>query len=108
MAVTFSVVDLAAALRLEVSAEETAELTRLLSYCTEAVTQHAPGAPDVVHNEAVRRLAGYLFDQPEAGRGDAYANALRNSGAARMLLPYRIHRAGYSDAVAAAQADGVS
>ena len=27
----------------------------------------------------------------------AYANALRNSGAARMLSPYRIHRAGYAD-----------
>ena len=48
-------------------------------------------------NEAVRRLAGYLFDQPEAARGDAYSNALRNSGAQRMLLPYRLHRAGYAD-----------
>ena len=55
-------------------------------------------------NEAVRRLGGYLFDQPEAGRGDAYANAMRNSGAARMLLPYRVHRAGYAEAVSAAQA----
>ena len=35
---------------------------------------------------------------PEAARGDAYANAMRNSGAARMLLPYRRHRAGYADA----------
>ena len=35
--------------------------------------------------------------------GDAYSNALRNSGAARMLLPYRIHRAGYSDAMESAQ-----
>ena len=43
------------------------------------------------------------IDMPEAGRGDGYANALRNSGAARILLPYRIHRAGYSDAVAVAQ-----
>ena len=40
---------------------------------------------------------------PEAGRGDAYANALRNSGAARMLLPHRVHRAGYADAVESAQ-----
>ena len=55
-------------------------------------------------NEAVRRLTGYLFDQPEAGRGMAYANALRNSGAAGMLLPYRIHGLGYADAVEAAQA----
>ena len=108
MAVTITVAELLAALRLGDSAEETAEVTRLLAYATEAVVNHAPDAPDVAHNEAGRRLAGYLFDQPEAGRSDAYANALRNSGAARMLLPYRIHRAGYSDAVAAAQAHGVS
>ena len=104
MAITITATELLAALRLEDSAEETAEVTRLLSYCTEAVTQHAPDAPDVAQNEAVRRLAGFLFDMPEAGRGMAYANALRNSGAARMLLPYRIHRAGYADAVEAAQA----
>ena len=94
MAVTFSVVDLAAALRLGDSAEETAEVTRLLAYCTEAVTQHAPNAPDVAHTEAARRMAGYLYDQPEAGRGDAYSNALRSSGAARMLFAYRVHRLG--------------
>ena len=72
--------------------------TRLLAYVSTAVAKQAPNAPDVVHNEAARRLAGYLFDQPEAGRGDGFANAMRNSGAARILLPYRIHRAGYADA----------
>ena len=96
MAVTLTVAELRAALRLTDSAEETAEATRLLAYASEAVVKHAPDAPDVAHNEAVRRLAGYLYDQPEASRGDAYGNALRNSGAARMLLPYRIHRAGYA------------
>ena len=108
MAITLGVAELLAALRLGDSAEETAEVTRLLAYATEAVTKHAPTAPDVVHDEAVRRLAGFLFDQPETSRGDAYANALRSSGAARMLLGYRIHRAGLSDAVDAAHADGVS
>ena len=102
MAVTLTQVELSAALRLGTSAEEIAESTRLLTYATEAVTQHAPHAPDAVQNEAAIRLAGYLFDQPFAGRGDSYANALRNSGAARMLLPYRIHRAGSTaEAVAA-------
>ena len=108
MAVTLTVEELRAALRLNDSTEEIAEVTRLLAYATEAVEQHAPDASDTAMNEAVRRLGGYLFDQPEAGRGMAYANAMRSSGAARMLLPYRIHRAGYSDAVEAAQADGVS
>ena len=104
MVVTLEITELVAALRLSDSAEELAEATRLLAYATEAVEKHVPTAPDAVHNEAVRRLAGYLYDQPEAARGDAYANALRNSGAARMLLAYRVHRAGYSDAVEAAQA----
>ena len=108
MAVTITVAELRAALRLNDSTEETAEVTRLLAYATEAVEQHAPDASETAMNEAARRLSGYLFDMPEAAWGDAYSNALRNSGAARMLLPYRIHRAGYSDAVEAAQADGVS
>ena len=104
MAVTLTAAQLVAALRLSDSPEELAEATRLLAYATEAVTKYAPDAPDVTHNEAARRLAGYAYDQPEAGRGDAYANAGRNSGAWAVLLPYRIHRAGYSDAEAVAQA----
>ena len=104
MAVTIGVADLRAALRLTDSTEETAEVTRLLAYATEAVQEHVPIAPDTAHNEAVRRLVGYLYDMPEAGRGDAYANGLRNSGAARILLPYRMHRAGYADAKGMAQA----
>ena len=98
MAVTLTVEELTTALRLGDTAEETTEATRLLDYVTEAVTKHAPDAPDAVHNESGVRLAGYLFDQPFAARGDSYANALRNSGAATMLLPYRIHRAGSTTA----------
>ena len=94
MAVTLTVAQLAAALRVGSTPEETAEVTRILTYVTEAITRHAPSAPDPVHNEAAIRLGGYLFDQPTAGRGIGYANALRNSGAAAILLPYRIHRAG--------------
>lgn len=94
MAVTLTVAELAAALRVGDSAEEIAEVTRLLAYSTEAVTKHAPDAPATVHNEAVVRLAGYLFDQPTAGRRDNFAFALRSSGAARMLLPYVEHGAG--------------
>ena len=75
MAVTFSAVDLAAALRLGDSAEELAEVTRLLDYVSESVTQHAPKAPDVAHTEAARRLAGYLYNQPESSRGEGYSNA---------------------------------
>ena len=90
MAVTITVAKLVAALCLTDSAEETAEVTRLLEYATEAVGKYAPKAPDTAHNEAVRRVVGYLHDQPEASMGDAYANALRSSGAARALLPYPV------------------
>ena len=104
MAVTIQPTDLVAALRLGNTAEELAEVTRLLTFATDAVVVHVPHAPDSAHNEAVRRLVGYLFDMPEAARGDAYANAMRNSGAQRMLLPYRRHRAGYADSDAIADA----
>ena len=94
MAVTLTADELRAALRLGSTSEETAQATRLLAYAAEAVQKHAPDAPDPVHNEAAIRLAGYLYDQPTAPTGAGHANALRNSGAAAMLLPYRVHRAG--------------
>ena len=98
MAVSLTAAALRGALRLGDSAEETAEATRLLAYSTAAVTKHAPRAPDVVHNEAAIRLAGYLFDAPNAGRGAAFADTLRNSGALSVLAPYRTHRAGSTGA----------
>ena len=94
MTVTITVSALSAALRLGDSTEETAEATRLLAYATEAVTKHAPGAPDAAQDEAAIRLAGYLFDMPTAARGAGYGDILRNSGALALLLPYRVHRAG--------------
>ena len=104
MAVTLTVAQLAAALRLGDSPEETEEATRLLAYSSEAVLRHAPSATDTALNEAAIRLSGYLYDQPNAGRGLSFAHALRNSGAAGILLPYRIHRAGStSEAIEAAQ-----
>ena len=108
MAITLTQGELSAAIRLGDSAEEVAEATRLLAYVTAAISQHLgdafDGAPDAVVNEAAIRLAGYMFDQPNAGRGLSYANAGRNSGAWAILLPFRVHRAGSTgDAVAAAQ-----
>ena len=98
MAVTLQVADLAAALRVGSSTEETAEVTRLLAYCTEAISKHLGAAyadaPEVIVNEAVVRLAGYSYDKPDAPRGVGYAKALSNSGAGAILLPYRVHRAG--------------
>lgn len=108
MAVTLDVAGVRGALRLGDSAEETAEATRLLAYATEAISRHLGDAyadtPAVIVNEGALRLAAFLYDQPNAGRGVAYANAMRSSGAGAILLPYRIHRAGSTaEAVAAAQ-----
>ena len=56
----------------------------------------APDAPDVVMNEAVFRLAGYIYDRPFASADTRFSNVMRNSGAASALLPYRNHRLGLS------------
>ena len=94
MAVTLTRARLASRLRVGREQEELNEVDNLLGYVTEAVTKLAPNAPDAVHNTAAWMLAGYLYDRPFAGSGDRYANAMRNSGAASVLLPYRVHRAG--------------
>lgn len=101
MAVTLTAAQLAEAIRLGSTPEETTQSTRLLAVATAAVTKHAPDAPDVVQDEAVIRVAGYLFDMPQAGRGAGYADILRNSGALGILLPYRVHRAGSTGAATA-------
>lgn len=94
MPVTITADALRDALRMGETTEETAEATRLLAYATQAVTKYAPDAPDTVQNEAVIRLTGYIYDSPNTSARTAYANALNNSGAADMLFPYRVHRAG--------------
>ena len=98
MAVTITVAALASAVRIGDSAEETAQVERLLAYATTTISRHLGDeyatTPAEIVNEAVVRIVGYLFDQPTASRGAAFANAVRNSGAGRMLLPYVIHRAG--------------
>ena len=106
MAVTITVAEFIRDARIGATAEELALATDRLAYATQAVLQHAPNAPDVVHNEAVTRLAAYLYDQPTLAGGAAYGNAMRNSGASRILLPYRIHALGLSEdaAIGMAQA----
>lgn len=98
MAVTLTVAELRSAMRLGNSVDETTEATRLLAYATEAISRHLgtayAGAPEAVVNEAAIRLGSYLFDQPSTSRGPGYSNAIRNSGAATILLPYRLHTAG--------------
>ena len=92
MAVTLTAAELRAAIRAGDSAEETTAVTRLLGVASALVLKYSPGAPDALHDEAAIRVAGYLFDAPSAP--NAVANAMRLSGAAALLLPWRLHRAG--------------
>ena len=98
MAVNITVASLAAALRLGDTAEEIEQVTRLLSYTTEAVSKHLGASyattPETILNEAVIRLSGYLFDKPYTTGGVGFADALRFSGAGAIMLPYKLHRAG--------------
>ena len=101
MAITLTVQQLAAALRLGDSAEETAEATRLLAFAsvassgTWALRSPRPRRPTV--NEAVVRCCGYAYDMPNAGRGAGHADVLRNSGVlgaaapAIAILPGGVH-----------------
>ena len=94
MAVTITATELATAIRVGDTPEETAQVDRLLATATALVLRHAPDAPGDIHTEAAVRVAGYLFDMPQAARGAGYGDTLRNSGALALMLPWRVHRAG--------------
>ena len=95
---TIDAAALTTALRLGSTAEEAAEVERLLAFASVAVERHLGAAfattPAAVVNEAVVRLAGHMFDQPLAARGSGYADGLRNSGALQIMASWRTHRAG--------------
>ena len=71
---------------------------RPLAAAVALVTQHAPDAPDDVKDEATLRLFGWLFDSGSFGSEErpavSSAGALVKSGAASLLKPWRVHRAG--------------
>ena len=98
MAVTMTQTAFQTELRLANSLEERTLAARLLAYVSVAVVQYAPACPDEVHTEAAVRLGAFLYDQPAAPMGDRYANAMRQSGAARAMLPWKAHGAGIPDA----------
>ena len=97
MAVTLTVQQLSLEMRVGDTAAETELVARRLAYSEVAIERHLGAAvyastPDVVLNEATIRLCSYIYDQPTSSGGLAFANAMRFSGAARMLLPYRLHK----------------
>ena len=81
-------------------------LTRVLQTAKTLVERYAPDAPEDVQNEAAIRTCGYILEQPKAAqRGQRVgeysasflplaSHALHSSGAAPLLAPWRVHRAG--------------
>ena len=63
-------------------------LSRLSGVGSAVVAMYAPDAPLAIRQEAVIRVAAYLFDQPESPAGAGYISAWRNSGAAALISPW--------------------
>ena len=103
MAVTLVLSNIRSELRLAGFGHENEIAMRLIRYSTAAIEKHLgavgyAACPDEITNEACIRLCAYAYDQPTAGVAGRYANAMRNSGAASILLPWRVHTAGLYDA----------
>ena len=104
-----NVEELSAALRIGDGSTATPEptlsiLTRLLGVGQAFVELRAEGAPDPIKDEAVIRMAAYLYDQPTAGAEGRFSDAWRNSGAAALVARWVIQRLG--DAAAEAFGPG--
>ena len=67
-------------------------VTRLEGVREALVTLYADSAPDAIKQEAVIRIAAYLYDSPDIRSGDRHAAAWRNSGAASLVAPWVEHR----------------
>lgn len=89
-----TVPQLAAAMRLGGDGSEALEeplngiVTRLLAVGNAWTAKKADEAPEDVKDEAVIRMAAYLYDQPHAGMRMSFAAAWRNSGAAALVGPW--------------------
>ncbi len=105
MAVT--VEDLGIALRLSpdgtgIEAGQLAVITRLLGVGEAHTELLIPSAPDAIKDECIVRMSTYIYDQPPAGRRDAYANSWVNSGAGALASRWN------QQAVSGSNADALS
>ncbi|MYC99169.1 MAG: hypothetical protein F4X13_07860 [Gammaproteobacteria bacterium] len=99
MAVTRTLVQLAGDLRLgdgttAPTGAHAVVLGRIDATARALVLAYAPNAPDAIHNEAYVRLAGWLYDADPTGANPGGRSPLRASGAAAILGPYKVRRAG--------------
>lgn len=97
MAVTITVPQVAIAIRAAAQIDTVPpEVTLVLGFLVPAasaiILDYAPGAPDEVHDAALIRLTGWLYDaDPTDSR---VSRALEVSGGAGLLARWRVHRAG--------------
>ena len=99
MAVGITVAALGVELRLATSEADYADLpegqqnlvARRLASATVEVEEYAPDAPTAIQDEALIRLAGWLYDTDPSEARRA-ASPLHSSGAAALLGRYRKHR----------------
>lgn len=104
MAITITPAQVALAIRAAADPDEIPEaVTTVLGFLVPAasamVLDHAPAAPDAVQDAALIRLTGWLYDADPADTRNGQAMQL--SGAASLLAPFRVHRAGIIAASAA-------
>ena len=97
MAVTITQSDATVAIRAAADAEAipgpiAATVAFLFPAAVAIILEYAPKAPNDVHNAALIRLLGWLYDADPAD--PALGRALSVSGAAALLSQWRIHRAG--------------
>jgi len=102
MAVTISAAEVAVAIRAATDANEVpGPVATVLNFLVPAASaillRHAPDAPDAIHDAALIRLAGWLYDADPTDR--RLADALTVSGAAQLLAQWRTHRAGAIDGI---------
>ena len=72
----------------------TSRLEALMDTACELVNQYAPGAPEAVAREALIRVAGWALESSAGNEETTHAGALRRSGAASLLSPWKVRRAG--------------
>lgn len=104
MAVTITVADALVAARIvvdgtKIPAPILSAGTVLHASASAEITRHAPDAPDAVSNAALVRMLAHLWELDTAGNPRGYQSALRNSGAAGSLAPWRAKRAGIIEEV---------
>jgi len=108
MAVTITNAELAVAIRAaatedDIPAPVAAVLSFLAAAAAALVIDYAPKAPDAMHNAAVIRLAGWMFDADPTD--STVGRALQVSGAGPLLARWREQRAA---AVTAGQASPIA